>query len=681
MQASKSTIMALIGANYTQLKIPIYQRTYDWQKKHCEKLVNDIFNAMEHGKEHFTGTVVYINETNFAREKVSLIIDGQQRLTTVILILKGLEDLAIKYGHDALAEQIRDKFLETDTKNFTKTNKLIPTDEDQTNFDKLMANMFNEVDKTSSMFENYFIIKLQLERKLKNSEDLTNFFTTLIDQMTIVELVLDKDDDPQEIFESINSTGLELSQADLVRNYLLMSTKDQDRLYNLYWKPLYAKLKGEQLEEYLFNFLLLKLQKNIKYNEIYQNFLNYHESSDLDKEEVLSTLLDVSNIYNSFITNNKRYSEEINELLSSFTELGQSTIFPFLLRVFIDFENGGISEMELLNVLKLFRSYHIRRMIVNAPSGTLRGLYINLYNRIFKVENNKERYYDSIAFFMSQFKTKDEIPSNHYVLTSLDKFSIYKQPSLAKYVLTTLENKASAEKLLVGDLTIEHLMPQTLNQSWRNMLGVNYEEIHEEYLHTLGNLTITGYNSQLGNKPFNEKKEIISTNSKATYLNSDILASQEWTLPNIQKRTYRLATDLLHDIQIPTFNSEGLRFENVEEFDLNYKYDEVKGRKPYSFKFLDMEKEIPVKTFKQILIETIQILDLIDSNKMDAIAENIFNPWDGARDKISNDSNLNKELASKEGFEKIRDNLYLVGGFSSAGVIESVRKLMMLAYK
>lgn len=675
MQASKSRIMSLIGSSYTQLKIPIYQRTYDWKKKHCERLINDVFAAKEHGKEHFTGSIVYLTETNFSRERVNLIIDGQQRITTVIITLKALEDLAKELNHIDMADQIKSRFLMADTQDFRQTNKLIPTDEDSDNFNKLMLGNYSEMDQESSLFQNYYFIKSMLDKRLTTKDELTNFYTTLINQMTIVELVLDKGiDDPQEIFESINSTGLELSQGDLIRNYLLMSASanEQDVLYVNYWKPLFQMLRDNYLEDFFFVFLLFKVQKTLRFDEIYNNYVNYFETNELSREEALSELLYFGKVYESLIRKTNKYSGKVSELLLTFGEIEQTTIFPFLLNILKDFDDEIMEEDELVNVLKLFLSYHVRRVIVGAPSASLRTFYIGLYGRIFAVKKNKERYYDSIATFMSQLKTKDEIPSDNAVLTNIKALQIYRQSSVVKYLLSTLENEHSKEKLIVDNLTIEHVMPQTLTANWRNMLGEEYNDIYENYLHTIGNLTITGYNTNLGNKPFDEKKEIIEEKSRAKYLNQDILDKARWSEPEILSRTKRLGKELITIFSIPSFDNKGLRFENVEEFDLDYVYDDIKGRKTYSIKFIDMDKEITVPNFRQMLIEVIQILDSIDSNRMDDVARELFNPWEGRNDKLSNSENLNKDTYHT----KIRDNLYLVGGFSSGGVIESIRKLM-----
>lgn len=520
------------------------------------------------------------------------------------------------------------------------------------------------------------IIYGMLESHLKNEDNLVSFYSTLIDKMTIVELVLDKGiDDPQEIFESINSTGLELSQADLIRNFLLMSASDQDYLYRTYWKPLFGLFGQEKLEDFMFNYLIYKTQRRIKYGDIYNVFINNFEESNVTREEIMNELFELGKIYYSFINETHDYSSEVSELLQGFNYLDQTTIFPFLLKVFVDFKNEIITEEELIKILKLFLSYHVKRIVTGVASGSARGLYINLYNRIFKLPENKIRYYDSIATFMYDLKTHDEIPSDYHFVNNLLTMDIYRQRKVAKYMLSKLENYNFKEQILTDELTVEHVMPQTLTASWRKMLGNNHEEIHENYLHTLGNLTLTGYNSTLSNKSFDEKKETLIKYSKANHLNKDILNCEIWNEKNIITRTKRLGEEILKIFEVPEHDGRGLRFEAVEEFDLNYNYEEIKGRRAFSIKFIDMDKEIKTNNFRNMLIEVIHILDNIDSRKMDDIAADLFNPWEsGKNDKISNFEGL----PNNQYHQKLRDNLYLVGGFSSAGVIESIRKLMNL---
>ena len=274
MQASKTYFTKLFGEVSKQFKVPVYQRTYDWKAVHCQKLVDDIFEAMERGKDHFTGSIVYLNEIVLSQEKIALLIDGQQRVTTFMILLKALSNKAEEMNYPEVKNRIENQFLFTDSRDFTKVFKLIPTEDDRNEYEYLLNGRIDRMNSSLGMYKNYSLMKNILDKKIKSKEDVGNFYNTILNSITFVEIALDKGiDNPQEIFESINSTGLELSNSDLVRNFLLMSALDQDRLYNHYWKPLYDQLGGENLEEFIFVFLLYKLQRKVYSKDIYTLFI------------------------------------------------------------------------------------------------------------------------------------------------------------------------------------------------------------------------------------------------------------------------------------------------------------------------------------------------------------------------------------------------------------------------
>jgi uncharacterized protein with ParB-like and HNH nuclease domain len=675
MQAAKTKLMTLIGQPYKMFKIPVYQRTYDWETIHCKKLVNDIFKSMERGKEHFTGTIVYLNESNLSENKVALLIDGQQRITTIMILLKALAISAKENNFIKIYDDIHTKFLNTDTQDFEQICKLIPTEEDRDEYDLLMSENFKKMNSSLSFYKNYSLIKNILKNKLKTKKDFTSFYQTLINNITIVELSLDNGlDDPQEIFESINSTGLDLSNADLVRNFLLMNAEKQNYLYKQYWKPLFNQLGKENLEEFVYVYLTYKLEKRISNRkDIYSLFVDLYNENNYTNEEMLKELATIANYYEVFIKYTSSYSKEINDMMMKFREIEQSTLHPFLIYIFKDFDKNIIDEDIVIKVLKYFLNYHIKRMICNSASASLRGLYINLYNRIFKVKKNKTRYYDSIATYMEQLQTKDAVPADITFKNSLESIDLYKQRTLAKFLLGELENNNSKEKIDLENISIEHILPQTLDNSWVVMLGDDYENIHEKYLHTLGNLSLTGYNSDMGNKSFSKKKEMLGKKSKINFLNKDILEAEKWTDIEIISRAQKLSANILDIFRISEYDSKDLRYEEVLEFDLLSESEDYKGTRLYSYKFNNMEIERKEKSYWDMVVNIVTELDSIDSKIMDDVAEKLFNPWDdGKKDIISKESDESTDISLK-----IRDNLYLNGYLSSHTVIEMIRKLML----
>lgn len=674
MQAKKTTMMSLIGENYKQFKVPVYQRTYDWKKEHCEKLVHDIFDAANKQKEHFTGTVVYLNDTNYSNEKTALLIDGQQRVTTILILLKVLTDIEKNFDKEQITKQINEKFLYTDTSDFDrKVFKLIPTEEDMEQFDHLMHHRIDQMNSSSGFYSNYTTIKHALMNKIKSHDELKTYYLSLNNYITIIELVLDKGiDDPQEIFESINSTGLELAQADLIRNFLLMSVAEQDKLYKTYWKPLYNMIGGDLLEDFMFNYLLYKVQRKLNFSDVYKTFIELFNDEMYTRESMLIELGQIAKIYNAFIGKESNYSKTVKNYLSMYKELDQTTMYPFFIKVFLDFEKGLFEESELISILKFFLNYHVRRLISGSSSGSLRGLYLNLYSRIFKLDNNKTRFYDSIATYMNELRTKDEVPSDGLFIKNLKISNIYLNRSLTKFLLAQVENSSSKEIVDTSSMTIEHIMPQTLETSWIAMLGNNYASIHEEYLHTLGNLTLSGYNSNLSNKSFSEKISMLKEVSKANFLNKDILDKSIWTSEEIKQRSERLAQDIVSIFKPDRYTSKGIRFEPVQEFGYDIDYEDIKGKPFYSYKFYNMDIERRPGSYKGMLVEIIKTLDQMDSKLMSDIASSTFNPWeDGTNDRLSTTNEANTKT-----FVKIREGLFLLGTFSAVACVFSIKKLM-----
>ncbi|MCK9544569.1 MAG: DUF262 domain-containing HNH endonuclease family protein [Novosphingobium sp.] len=681
MQAGKIELMSLLGTNHKVFKVPVYQRTYDWKISHCVKLVQDIFDATKAKKTHFTGSIVYLNDKTLTNESVALLIDGQQRLTTITIILKALVIKAKELDFLELVNQINDNYLMTTNNEFQKVFKLVPTEDDAKEFNLLMNERIESLDSSKGFYKNYMEIKRLIDNRIENKDQLRDFYNSLVRNITVIEIVLDKGiDDPQEIFESINSTGPELSKADLIRNFLLMSASEQDYLYRQYWKPLYKLITSEYLEDYIFVFLMYKTQRKINYNDIYDVFVNTYTSMNYNRESMLKELLELSNIYEVFIRKSDRYSGTINEYMQMFRDIDQTTMYPFFINVFLDFEkskniNEGdvtLTEANLIKILKFFLNYHIKRLVCGSKSSSLRGFYVNLYSRIFNVNKNKDRYYDSIATYMYDLKTKDEVPSDVLFKKYLSSIDIYSQSKLAKMLLVSVENSFSKEKIHTNDLSLEHIMPQTLESNWVSMLGEDYKSIHEQFVHTLGNLTITGYNSDMSNKAFPKKLDILRK-SKFTILNEDVIDKEKWTKTEIENRADRLSDSIIEIFSIDNFDAHQIRFEHVEEHDHTSEYNDIIGKRLYSFKFINMDVEMKETSYRSMLLKIIEILDSRDKKIMNDIASKLFNPWEeGTVDVITNHMPEN----SSKYIHRIRDSLYLVGGLSAPGCIYSIRKLM-----
>lgn len=533
-----------IEPNKKQYAIPVYQRNYEWSKEQCTKLFQDIIEAYKKEKNHFCGSIVFAKLTEKPRFQYYIIIDGQQRLTTLYLLLKSLLDLAdTDKEREAISKTLfnEDRFdtYEIDT---ASKLKLKPIKSDNKQLWLLMEGKKDEIDKSSGIWQNYelfcTLIKEQLGAGL-TIEDIYHGLGNLI----CASILLEEEDNPQEIFERINSTGVPLSLADKIRNFVLMTDEDQDILYEEYWLKTEQLLRKGNMNSFFLDYLNMKIDGFLKEDEAYEVFKSTYSKGNYTNESMLKEILHYAEFYHAFLYG-EGYSPVVNALLKDLQKLKQTTVFLFLFRVFDDLEAGVITESELEKILRFLLHYSIRRLISEVGSNSLRGMYKTLYSRIFQNAENKAHYYDTLVSFFIQLTSKDALIGDAAFRAALLEKNLYRKNALCKFVLTDIENQGK-EQLIVDNLTIEHIMPQNKNLSttWQRMLGEDvWQEVQEKFVHTLGNLTLTGYNSELGDKPFVEKKKLLdAVNSKIVVLNSDVHSQEFWNADVIQKRGERLA--------------------------------------------------------------------------------------------------------------------------------------------
>ena len=628
----------MIEKSKRQFIIPVYQRNYDWSISNCKKLFEDIINAYKNDRKHFTGTIVYIKGYHSSKFDEDIIIDGQQRITTILILLKSLLDKAILLSDYKLQSEIPDYLFNKDSSTDLKI-KLKPVKNDNIPFTFLMKDHHDEMSSESNISKNYnYFVKL-IDMELINGLSLSDILYG-VKKLEVVEIILDTDkgDDPQTIFESINSTGLDLSAADLIRNFLLMNDMNQEKLYEEFWLPIERIISKTLLVDYFTDYLNFKSKENISSSNIYEKFKDFYKKNSYTNQSMMIELKYYSNFYSAFVTENNRYSHDVNKHLSDLRLLDQSTLYPFLLAVFEDFEKKVIDQIELQKVLKFFANYSLRRIITGVPSNSLRGLYKNLYNRVFKDETNKKDYYKAIHSFFMQLTTKDRVPTNDEFVHALIYDNLYQKKNVCKYILTSIENDGNNETIDVKSLTIEHVMPQSLTNTWKGELGEGYEEVWSKYLHTLGNLTITGYNSELGNDSFKNKQEIIRTRSKAKTLNESILANEHWTAFEIEERAKKLAQRILELFHFEIIESEIPFTETNGNALLTSDAEKTSHTKPIDFYFCG--DKFYVKSYKQMTITLFETLYLLDDSIMVRLAESNYAAFSSSRVTMSFDKKL-----------------------------------------
>ena len=619
MRSNRAWIVSeLIAKENRQFKIPVYQRSYDWRPSQCKRLYSDIIYSINAGLDnHFTGTVVYLNSKYSSSHTEEIIIDGQQRITTILILLKALYDKAVTSDDVELVRSVS-----TYIKNSNKevSSKLIPVKNDFDDYNDLMSNNIDQISHGSNFYLNYMVFSKLIDESQKNGLSLRQILEG-VKKLLIVEIVLNESDgdNPQAIFESINSTGLDLTLSDQIRNFILMADKEQDRLFEEYWVPIQETIGKDFLSDFFVTYLNMTTTENIKLENTYEKFKKYYYDNKLNSEDLLTKLRHYSQLYKVLISSSENYSHEINKHTDDLRILNQTTIYPFLLRVLDDHSNNRLVTSELDKVLRFFVVYSLRRIIVGVPSNTLRSLYKTLYKRIFTDDSKYNNYYDSITEFFVKIKNRDALPSEEEFKQQLLIDKLYQKRNVCKYVLSTIENQNSNEKVDVSDLTIEHVMPQSLPPHWRKYLGLDAELIRDKYLHTIGNLTITGYNSELSVKSFEEKKEMIQERSKMVILNQDITTSITWNEVTIKNRAERLVSLALERFMIDVKTVEG---ESVLSDTQATLIDYEKFHKAQATGYIFNEIYKPVSDFNDLLKNIIEDLYELDSDLLHQVAEN-----------------------------------------------------------
>lgn len=659
-----------IGTNKVLFRIPVYQRNYDWSETNCNRLLDDVYSIIDTGDKHFLGTIVFMaaKSGGFSLQEY-IIIDGQQRLTTLMLILKALSVVAENTGdncyHEIEEQYLHNKYCDEEFK-----VKLKPIKSDNNQFLLLLNGNVDEMEEDTHIYQNFMLCKERFEGWYKRGITPSQILEALT-KLEIVEIVLTKgEDDPQVIFESINSTGLDLSNADLIRNYLLMNSDDQERLYEDYWlfieKRLRNKMDYSYLDSFFMQYIVYKTSKPTNNRQLYNSFVKLFKDNKYTQEAILKELKYYAEIFEAFVYGSNKYSERINRLLKNIRILNQTTCYPFLLHIFDDYHKKIIDQTTVEKILHFILSYLLRRLVCGVPSNTLRGLFTYLYNRIFKVSTNKHKYYESLNKFLFTVSSKDSVPSALEFEKALQTANIYSNNALCRFLLLDIENGDGKEILQANNLTIEHIMPQTLSADWSYIKP----EEHEEYLHTLGNLSVTGYNSELSNKSFKEKQDIIRENSKAVILNSDILNKETWEIKYIKMRAKRLADIVMSRYKIERIIDNSIEFEYIDTLTLD-NYDDVTGKKLISFKLFN-------ETYRQnkyalMLLDVIKLLDKKRPGKLSELAKNNYSFNSSKRKHV----HLNTTGEGMRYPWKVVDGIYLEANLSAWSCIRFIENLIV----
>lgn len=672
MKAGEIEFLSYLEGSNKNFIVPVYQRNYNWKKEQCKRLFDDLEDIINSGfRTHFLGSVVSI----YGMGKEYLIIDGQQRVTTVSILLIAMcqiiRELGDSKGIITTEEQIKECYLiNKHSRDKDGKIKLKPIVEDRKAYYELFEEEMN-VDKNSNIVSNYLYFYNRIKEDNISIDDLFD----AIQQLTIVEIELKNgEDDPQLIFESLNSTGLDLSEADRVRNFVLMgrNSKLQEEFYNNYWYKI-EKNTSNNVSSFIRDYLTIKERNIPNKNKVYFSFKRYVSDNDIDIEILLKDLLKFSNYYR-VISYSCTDDSDVNKVLKRINKLEIFVSYPFILELFDDYNEGVINKKSLVESLNLVECFILRRIVCDVPPNALNKVFMNLGREIKKFSDYKENYSHVLKYIFINKKSSQRFPTDSEFSNAFETKDIYNTKSKNKlYILERLENYNNKEIVdlenLINNntLNIEHIMPQALTNKWKELLGENYKEIHDKYLHTIGNLTLTGYNSKLSNKTFEEKKEMeCGFKDSRLYLNKYISCIDKWDEEEIKNRTKILLKRALEiwEYPIATYeppsNSENIF--TLEDDDVNFTNESI-----VSFSILG--EQYKVKNWTEFYEQVAFTLYDLDSVRFNSIIEKTYK-----RDFI--DNNKSKDVSKLRRGVRISENIYLETHLNTEAKLNIMRFLI-----
>lgn len=631
MKGDATKINDLFLGPKTSFIIPLYQRNYDWDEKNCKRLFDDLVTVKNKNlNSHFFGSIVACR-TNMADEDW-LIIDGQQRITTVSLLILALinaaqaHDIACEYPDDI--QKIKDNYLLADRKKTHRKIKLRPIPRDMQAYDALFSGQSEEYVKNSKMTRNYLFFYEQIKLSGFTFDELIE----TVEKLVVVFIRLESGDDPQLIFESLNSTGLDLSEADKVRNYLLMSlsASDQENYYNQYWNKM-EECTDYEPTMFIRDYLTVRLKHICTIDNLYFDFKQFDVAARKDRKERLEEMLVYARYYEQ-IVKGKTGSLRLNKKLRQLDILNSSVDMPFYLAFFHYAKENHIGEDEIFQVLDIIEAYWARRIICNLPANSLAKVFAILHYDVLRIIVTHEKrqipvgvpYSELLKFVLLKKQGNALFPRDPLLTQMFKTRQIYKLPIDYRYFLFERmenENNPEGNRDIAGEMkreerpiSIEHIMPQTLNDDWRKALGDNYAEIHDTYLHTFANLTLTGWNQNYSNRKFTDKKNgyydnkghFISGFKDSGYRLSNFLKEcDKWTEDEILARQAILLDKFIH--LWPMITSTYLPLEKETEI-ISFDDDEFEYKNRKIAAFIYKGERHDVSTWKQMLIEVCQLV-------------------------------------------------------------------------
>lgn len=635
----------------TLFLIPLYQRKYAWQRKHCERLFADLVKVKrENRRSHFFGSIVTVRANDVDDDL--LIIDGQQRITTLSLLV-----LAAAHAYNAgiitcengdkYVERMVEKYVMAIYRKGDRQIKLRPIESDRIAYDALVdgnPEKFVPADKSGITFNYQLFYEL-----IKIGELSFDELIEAIEKLIIIDIRLDSGDNPQLIFESLNSCGKDLEEADKVRNYLLMSlsSAQQEEYYKKYWAEI-ESCTDDEPTMFIRDYLTVKTKVISKITDLYFDFKRFDEENGMSRESLLADMLKYAKYFKQ-ATKGTTGIGKIDRKFKQLANIGSSVCTPFYM-LFLEYANdNNLTPEEMYKVLDTVENYWARRMICGYPANVMSKTFAILHSDILRIiaEHDKRNvpleasYSELMKFILLKKQGNAVFPKDSEIEKDFPTRQIYKMPIDYRYFLfERMENENSKEgedtivpRMKKNEITIEHIMPQTLTQKWKDALGENWEIIHEAYLHTFANLTLTGYNSQYGNHTFDEKKEGYTTikdgqevqvygfKDSAFRLSNFLKTCDKWTEAELIKRQLILQDKFLK--LWPMIATSYIPLEKETEV-VSFNDDELEltGRTIVAFSYKGTSHK--VISWKDMLLQLCKLIYAEEPIRMNALAAKNF---------------------------------------------------------
>lgn len=565
MRSQEQKLLELLSNYSVTFFIPPYQRNYEWDESQCSAFWDDILSTYKKNKsgcktEHFFGTLTYFqSESVFGLPTQLVLIDGQQRVTTTMLFLLAMRDLLDNIHEKEYIDRSYLKNEKISGENEEYKIKLKQVESDWPAYKNLvLGKKLESGDMYAAVYRNYSFFKRKLAAHKMADPDLTKLIDWGISQFSVVTVELDPKnpwENPQEIFESMNSLGKPLSLSDLVRNYLLMgkNANEQDQLYRNFWLEIENAIPGKNIPDFVRDFIQLRTgraQKKATQNnakDLYRVFKDYVKGKGIESEDILADFARLAPLYTAIISGKMPGHADIEAKLWDLLCMQVSVANSFLLGLLEQHGNGCFNDFELSEILEAFRIYIIRLRILGLSAAANKAFpeLVRHFGDLKECSDKRQKMFDVLT--AQQYNLR--VPSNIEIAAHLMTANFYNF-AYKKFILALVEERLTKSRPDLSDpnLQIEHIMPQMLNGTWKAELGEDAEKIHEELGNTIGNLTLIRHNQVLGNKSFQEKKKIYENYAGLQIAKTDITNCDKWNAESIKKRTNWIVAYLVNEV-------------------------------------------------------------------------------------------------------------------------------------